>query len=82
MDDYTAYQTRLTLDMRQLYRDRQDLEEKILMQVWLMRDEGMSWAKIGLAMSMTAQSAWERFSGRERDSEIPRSLVDVPLPDL
>ncbi|HVT21621.1 MAG TPA: ClpX C4-type zinc finger protein [Mycobacteriales bacterium] len=30
-----------------------------------LRDRGVSWARIGTALGMARQSAWERFSGEE-----------------
>ena len=30
-----------------------------------LRDHGVTWARIGEALGMTRQSAWERFSGEE-----------------
>ncbi|MBX6169600.1 MAG: hypothetical protein IRY84_18470 [Thermobispora bispora] len=37
------------------------------LRVWVLRarDRGVTWAKIGAALGMTRQSAWERFSGEE-----------------
>jgi hypothetical protein len=37
------------------------LQERIL----LLRDRTVTWARIGSALGMTRQSAWERFSGEE-----------------
>lgn len=35
------------------------------LRVWVerLRDRGVTWARIGAALGMTRQSAWERFSG-------------------
>ncbi len=33
--------------------------------VWRARELGATWARIGDALGMTRQSAWERFSGEE-----------------
>jgi ATP-dependent Clp protease ATP-binding subunit ClpX len=35
------------------------------LQVWIdrLRDRGVSWSRIGAALGMARQSAWERFSG-------------------
>ncbi|HTT86734.1 MAG TPA: ClpX C4-type zinc finger protein [Acidimicrobiales bacterium] len=33
------------------------------------RAEGATWARIGQALRMTRQSAWERFAGRKRGRE-------------
>ena len=37
------------------------------LRVWVkrVRDRGVSWARIGQALGMARQSAWERFSGEE-----------------
>ncbi|MEV5742482.1 ClpX C4-type zinc finger protein [Microbispora rosea] len=37
------------------------------LRVWVQRarDRGVTWARIGGALGMTRQSAWERFSGEE-----------------
>ncbi|ETK35772.1 ClpX C4-type zinc finger protein [Microbispora sp. ATCC PTA-5024] len=37
------------------------------LRVWVerLRDRGVTWARIGAALDMTRQSAWERFSGEE-----------------
>jgi len=36
-------------------------------QVWVdtLRSRGVTWARIGAALGMTRQSAWERFSGED-----------------
>jgi hypothetical protein len=33
--------------------------------VTVLRDRGVTWARIGAALQITRQSAWERFSGEE-----------------
>ena len=37
------------------------------LQVWVdtLRSRGVTWARIGAALGMTRQSAWERFSGED-----------------
>ena len=37
------------------------------MQIWVtrLRERGVTWARIGSALGMARQSAWERFSGEE-----------------
>ena len=39
------------------------------LQTWVeaARDRGLSWARIGKALSMTRQSAWERFTNPPRE---------------
>jgi ClpX C4-type zinc finger len=39
-----------------------DIESGLRDRVHELRDRGVSWARIGAALSMTRQSAWERFS--------------------
>lgn len=41
------------------------IEENLTQVVRRARTLGATWAKIGEALSMTRQSAWERFSGEE-----------------
>lgn len=38
------------------------VEDNLRIWVQRLRDRGISWARIGQALSMTRQSAWERFS--------------------
>ncbi|MDX6276306.1 MAG: hypothetical protein QOJ72_434 [Nocardioidaceae bacterium] len=41
------------------------VEDSLRTWVHRVRDRGVSWARIGEALSMTRQSAWGRFSGEE-----------------
>jgi len=41
------------------------VEAGLLERVWLLRERKVTWARIGAALGMTRQSAWERFSGEE-----------------
>ncbi|WP_405084212.1 ClpX C4-type zinc finger protein [Microbispora sp. NBC_01389] len=41
------------------------VEENLRVWVQRLRDRGVTWARIGAALGMTRQSAWERFSGEE-----------------
>jgi ATP-dependent Clp protease ATP-binding subunit ClpX len=41
------------------------VEENLRIWVQRARDRGATWARIGAALGMTRQSAWERFSGEE-----------------
>lgn len=41
------------------------VETNLASWVRRLRRRGVSWARIGAAMNMTRQSAWERFSGEE-----------------
>ena len=40
-----------------------DVESALLRWVWEARRRGASWARIGVALGMSRQSAWERFGG-------------------
>jgi len=40
------------------------VEETLKQHVDLLRRRGVTWEKIGEALSMSRQSAWERFSGK------------------
>lgn len=41
------------------------VEDNLRVWVTRARDRGVTWARIGAALGMTRQSAWERFSGEE-----------------
>lgn len=41
------------------------VEENLRVWVQRLRDRGVTWARIGTALGITRQSAWERFSGEE-----------------
>jgi ATP-dependent Clp protease ATP-binding subunit ClpX len=41
------------------------LEDNLAVWVQRVRGRGISWARIGAALGMARQSAWERFSGEE-----------------
>jgi ATP-dependent Clp protease ATP-binding subunit ClpX len=41
------------------------VEDNLRVWVTRARDRGASWARIGAALGMARQSAWERFSGEE-----------------
>ena len=41
------------------------VEDSLTIWVRRVRNRGVSWARIGEALGMTRQSAWERFSDRE-----------------
>ncbi|RII42258.1 hypothetical protein DWB68_08505 [Galactobacter valiniphilus] len=41
------------------------VEEHLQSWVGAARERGMSWARIGAALGMTRQSAWERFTPRD-----------------
>lgn len=41
------------------------VEDNLRVWVTRARDRGITWARIGAALGMARQSAWERFSGEE-----------------
>jgi ClpX C4-type zinc finger len=41
------------------------VETSLQQRVRLLRERKVTWARIGSALSMTRQSAWERFAGEE-----------------
>jgi ATP-dependent Clp protease ATP-binding subunit ClpX len=41
------------------------VEQQLTRWVRIARSRGITWTRIGAALSMTRQSAWERFSGEE-----------------
>lgn len=42
-----------------------NVDRAVRRHVAALRERGVSWARIGDALGMTRQSAWERFSGQE-----------------
>lgn len=63
--------------LRELRVAQEELLKLQRRQVAFSRSHGASWALVGSALGVTPQAAWERFSGHERDSEIPASYVDA-----
>lgn len=43
----------------------QNVDRAVAHHVAALRERGVSWARIGEALGMTRQSAWERVSGEE-----------------
>ncbi len=41
------------------------VEDNLQLWVRLLRERGVSWARIGTSLGMARQSAWERFSGED-----------------
>jgi len=41
------------------------VEDNLRVWVQRLRDRGVSWTRIGAALGMARQSAWERFSGED-----------------
>ena len=48
-----------------LYRSREQVDREVTASVRQLRQRGVTWTRIGEALGMTRQSAWERFSGEE-----------------
>jgi hypothetical protein len=48
-----------------IYRSHEGVDRTVRRVVDTLRAREVSWARIGEALGMTRQSAWERFSGEE-----------------
>jgi ATP-dependent Clp protease ATP-binding subunit ClpX len=48
-----------------LHRSRQQVDREAAAAVSALRDRGVTWSRIGQALGMTKQSAWERYSGEQ-----------------
>lgn len=59
LDDST-----LLARLPEVARARDGVERELAHWVGAARERGLSWARIGAALDMTRQSAWERFAGR------------------
>ncbi len=55
----------LLQEMVKAHAAHHNVDRAVRRHVQALRDRGMSWARIGDALGMTRQSAWERFSGEE-----------------
>ncbi len=55
----------LLAEMVRAHAAHQNVDRAVAHHVAALRARGISWARIGEAMGMTRQSAWERFSGEE-----------------
>jgi hypothetical protein len=55
----------LLTEMVRAHMAHENVDRAVKRHVAALRDRGISWARIGEALSMTRQSAWERFSGEE-----------------
>jgi ClpX C4-type zinc finger len=51
--------------MVRLHGSHADVDRATARHVQMLRQRGVTWARIGDALGMTRQSAWERFSGEE-----------------
>jgi ClpX C4-type zinc finger len=52
-------------EMVKAHAAHQNVDRGVAQHVAALKDRGLSWARIGSALDMTRQSAWERFSGEE-----------------
>ena len=55
----------LLAEMVRAHAAHQNVDRGVGLHVAALRERGVSWARIGEALGMTRQSAWERFSGEE-----------------
>jgi hypothetical protein len=55
----------LLVEMVRAQGAHQNVDRAVAHHVAALRARGVSWARIGEALGMTRQSAWERFSGEE-----------------
>lgn len=51
--------------MVRLHQSRDDIERTVSRYVRALRDRGVTWTRIGGALGISRQSAWERYSGEE-----------------
>jgi len=47
----------------------------------LCRVHNASWRMISVALGVSTQAAWERFSGHERDSEVDQDSLPIAMPE-
>ncbi len=55
----------LLAEMARAHGAHENVDRAVALHVSALRARGVSWARIGDALGMTRQSAWERFSGEE-----------------
>jgi ClpX C4-type zinc finger len=55
----------LLAEMVRAHGAHENVDRAVAHHVAALRARGVSWARIGEALDMTRQSAWERFSGEE-----------------
>ena len=48
-----------------LHRSREQVDKEVAAAVRALRDRGVTWTKLGAALGISRQSAWERYSGEE-----------------
>ena len=55
----------LLAEMVRAHAAHQNVDRAVARHVAALRERGVSWARIGEALGMARQSAWERFSGED-----------------
>lgn len=55
----------LLAEMVRAHAAHENVDRAVARHVAALRARGISWARIGEALGMTRQSAWERFSGED-----------------
>jgi ClpX C4-type zinc finger len=55
----------LLAEMVRAHAAHQNVDRAVALHIAALRARDVSWARIGEALGMTRQSAWERFSGEE-----------------
>lgn len=55
----------LLAEMVRAHRAHENVDRAVAQHVTALRRRGVTWARIGEALGMARQSAWERFSGEE-----------------
>jgi ATP-dependent Clp protease ATP-binding subunit ClpX len=55
----------LLAEMVRIHESRRLIDDAVAQVVARLRARSVTWARIGEALGMTRQSAWERFSGEE-----------------
>jgi ClpX C4-type zinc finger len=63
LDD--KHEDEILAEMVRLDRSRAQVEQAVDNHVKVLRERGVTWARIGEAFGISRQSAWERFSGEE-----------------
>jgi ATP-dependent Clp protease ATP-binding subunit ClpX len=48
-----------------LHRSREQVDKEVATAVRALRGRGVTWTKLGAALGISRQSAWERYSGEE-----------------
>ena len=55
----------LLAEMTRAHGAHENVDRAVARHVTALRSRGVTWVRIGEALGMTRQSAWERFSGEE-----------------